>query len=255
MSIFNSYASYYDLLYRDKDYAAEAKFIDRLLQKQALSPQSILELGCGTGVHAVLLASQGYHVHGVDVSDQMLERARCRQTQLPSEQAVKISFSHGDIREIQLDQTFDAVISLFHVVSYQTTNDDLKAVFNTAKTHLKKGGIFIFDCWYGPAVLSDRPTARLKRMEDDRISVVRIAEPLLHPNDNLVDVNYQIFVTDKVSGAVEEFQETHKMRYLFKSEIDFLFSEFGFTPVTQAEWMTNNVPGLDTWGVYFIGRL
>jgi ubiquinone/menaquinone biosynthesis C-methylase UbiE len=254
MTIFDSYASYYDLLYRDKDYAAEAEFINQLLQQHALSPQSILELGCGTGAHAVVLGSQGYQVHGVDLSFQMLDRARSRLSKLPSEQASQISFSHGDIREIQLDKTFDAVLSLFHVVSYQTTNDDLKAVFNTAKRHLKKGGIFIFDCWYGPAVLSDRPTVRLKRMKDDRISVARIAEPLLHPNDNLVDVNYQIFVTDKVSGSVEEFQETHKMRYLFKSEIDFLFSELGFTPVTEAEWMTNNVPGFNTWGVYFVGR-
>ena len=68
-----------------------------------------------------------------------------------------LTFTTGDIRDIRLNQRFDVVIALFHVISYQTTNDDVTAAFQTARQHLNPGGIFIFDVWYGPAVLTERP--------------------------------------------------------------------------------------------------
>ncbi len=255
MNVFGNYARYYDLLYRDKDYAGEAQFVHNLLKNYAPSTKSILELGCGTGYHAMLLAKEGYQFHGVDLSAQMLQRATDRLSQLPKSLASRLEFSQGDIRTIRLNQQFDAVLSLFHVISYQTTNQDLLAAFATAKAHLKPGGVFIFDCWYGPAVLSDRPSVRLKRLEDELISVIRIADSLMYPNENLVDVNYQVFIKQKNTGVVEELQETHKMRYLFTPEIKLLFVESGFKYVESREWMTNREPGFDTWGVYFVAQV
>ena len=51
-SVFSSYARFYDLLYRDKDNAAEAEYVASLIQKFHPAAQSILELGSGTGIHA-----------------------------------------------------------------------------------------------------------------------------------------------------------------------------------------------------------
>ncbi|BAY47910.1 hypothetical protein SAMD00079811_55290 [Scytonema sp. HK-05] len=254
MSVFGNYARYYDLLYRDKDYVGEAEFIHRLIQTYGPDAQNILELGCGTGNHAVLLAKEGYQIHGVDFSHQMLQKASDRLLQLPLDLASKLKFSHADIRHIKLNHTFDVVLSLFHVISYQTTNEDILAAFAAVKEHLKPGGIFIFDVWYGPAVLNHRPSVRVKRLENEEINVTRIAEPVMHPNENLVDVNYQVFIKDKNSGAVEELQETHLMRYLFKPEIELLLQEFQMTLLEYQEWMTNQEPGFDTWGVYFVVR-
>lgn len=254
MDVFGNYARYYNLLYRDKDYAGEVEFIDQLLRTYASQTQSILELGCGTGTHALLLAKQGYSVHGVDLSAEMLQQASERLSQLPQELASKLVYSQGDIRTIRLDQQFDAIVSLFHVFSYQTTNQDLQATFATVNAHLKPGGVLIFDCWYGPAVLSDRPTVRIKRLEDKEISITRIAEPVMHPNENLVNVNYQVFIKDKHNGAVEELQETHTMRYLFKPEVDLLFKASQLELIASHEWMTKSEPGFNTWGVYFVGR-
>lgn len=253
--VFANYARYYDLLYRDKNYSAETNFVHELIQSHSPGAKSIFELGCGTGVHASLLAEKGYTVHGVDLSHAMLEAAQDRLLKLPANQSARLQFSQGDIQTIRVDQVFDAVISLFHVVSYQTTNDALKATFETAKAHLKPGGIFLFDCWYGPAVLSDPPVVRVKRLEDEKIQVTRIAEPVMNINQNTVDVNYQVLIRDRKTNAVEELAEIHTLRYLFHPEVELLFSQFGFTPLTMGEWMTKQATGYHTWNVYFVGKL
>ena len=146
------------------------------------------------------------------------------------------------------------MLSLFHAISYQTTNEDLLAAFETVKQHLKPGGIFIFDVWYGPAVLSDRPTVRVKRLEDEEIQVTRIAEPVMYANENWVDVNYQVFIRDKESDGVEELKESHRMRYLFKPELDLLLQQTDMKEITCGEWMSDLEPEVNTWGVYWIAR-
>jgi SAM-dependent methyltransferase len=254
MTVFGNYARYYDLLYHDKDYIGETQFIHKLIQSNAPDAKTILELGCGTGNHAMLLAKEGYSVHGVDMSPEMLQGAEERCSRLPQELAAKLQFTQGDIRQVRIDDKFDVVLSLFHVISYQTTNEDLLAAFETAKIHLKPGGILIFDVWYGPTVLSEPPTVRVKRLEDDRIQVTRIAEPKIYPTENWVDVNYQVFIRDRSSNAVEEVTETHRMRYLFTPEIELFLQAAGMQSIASGEWMSDREASFDTWGVYFVGR-
>ena len=255
MAIFSNYARYYDLMYQDKDYVGEAQFIQRLIQTYAPATTTILELGCGTGNHAMLLAKEGYQVHGVDLSQEMLGYANERCDRLSPALATRLQFSQGDLRQVRLDRKFDVVLSLFHVISYQTNNEDLLAAFETAKAHLVPGGILIFDVWYGPAVLSDPPTVRIKRLEDQSIQVTRIAEPVMEPNKNLVDVNYHIFIKDLISSKIDEVREVHTMRYLFKPELELLLDRLQMQIVESGEWLTDRQPGLNTWGVYFIVRI
>lgn len=253
MSVFGKYSSYYNLLYKDKDYAGEVDYIHNLIQKYNPGAKSILDLGCGTGQHDFLLAERGHSITGVDQSEEMLSVASSQLSGLrPQPSALR--FAQGDIRSTRLNEQFDAVISLFHVISYQATNDDLQAAFATAKAHLKPGGIFVFDCWYGPAVLTDRPVVRVKRLDDENISVTRIAEPVMHPNESLVDVNYHVFIRDKSNDRVEELKETHRMRYLFKPEIEIILTNAGLEFISCEEWLTGKEPGFKTWGICCICR-
>lgn len=80
--VFDTYAHYYDLLYRDKDYAGESEYVAAHIRKQAPQAKRILELGCGTGAHAEHLARMGYTVHGVDLSKAMLARAEARKAKI-----------------------------------------------------------------------------------------------------------------------------------------------------------------------------
>lgn len=246
MSQFDLYAAYYDLLYRDKDYASEARYVDGLVKAAVPSAGRLLELGCGTGGHAVELARLGYSVHGVDLSPAMVERAGQRRS-ASAALASQMSFEQGDVRSVRLDRRFDAVISLFHVISYQTTNADLAAAFATARTHLERGGVFVFDCWYGPAVLSDRPRQVDKRVGDEHIDVVRRTRPEMHVNLDCVDVHFDIAIASRLSDDRREVRETHRMRYLFLPELQHLLEQAGFGQVQAERWMTGEPLDETTW--------
>jgi len=169
-------------------------------------------------------------------------------------ESAALNYVQGDARSVRLDSTFDVVISMFHVMSYQITNHDLLAAFATAHSHLKPGGTFIFDCWYGPGVLTDPPTVRLKELEDEDVTVTRIAQPVMHPNENVVNVNYRVFLRDKASGSVREINETHRMRYLFHPEVDLMLTLSGFEPQTSEEWLTSAPLSLTSWNALFTAR-
>lgn len=251
MTVFGSYSRYYNLLYRDKDYGGEARYVRSLIQRHHPQASTVLDLGCGTGRHAALLAGMGYKLTGVDRSEEMLSVARSQAFTNDDASSVP-KFAQGDIRSVRLGTTFDVVISLFHVMCYQITNDDLRAAFATAREHLNPGGIFVFDCWYGPAVLTDRPATRIKRLEDEEILVTRLAEPVIHPNENVVDVNYQVFVRDKRQGRVDELSETHRMRYLFAPEVMLLLDAVNLKLTEISGFMTEQKPGFDTWNAVFV---
>ena len=242
------YSQYYDLLYQDKDYIAEVEYIEDLIKSHSSETKSILDLGCGTGKHDELLCDKGYTVHGVDISEEMLEIAEVRR----KGREEKLTFSQSDINQLYLNQKFDTIVSLFHVMSYQNTNTALDKVFTGVREHLNTDGLFIFDFWYGPAVLTDLPKTTIKRLEDERIKVTRIAEPKLCVQLNTVDVNFNVFVTKKEDDVSIEMKELHSMRYFFDTELEMLCDKHGFSIEARYGWLSNKNPGFDTWNVVWV---
>jgi SAM-dependent methyltransferase len=255
VSVFVDSARYYDAFYENKDYAAEVDYVCSLLQKNAPGAVSVLDLGCGTGRHARLLAERGFRVVGVDRSAQMLNRALALRDSAPARIQDRLRFHECDVGKLRLGAQFDVVVALFHVMSYQTSNEALGAAIGAAKSHLHSQGIFLFDCWYGPGVLSDPPTTRLRRIEEGTRHILRIAEPKLLIEENVVEVNYQFIATDSASGAWEEFRETHRMRYFFKPDMFLVLESHGFQPLGCLEWMKDDPPGEEAWNVVFISRI
>jgi len=248
MSVFKEYAQYYDLLYRDKDNAAEIAYVDRLIKKYGQGTETVLDLGCGTGRHAFGLAGKGYRVMGIDCSAGMLAAA---QEKLQGKNCPKPGpeFRRGDIRKIRLGRKFDAAVSLFHVMSYQVTNEDLQRSFETASRHLKKSGVFIFDGWYGPAVLTHPPEPREKNVTDCRVKIRRSASSIMHPDENLVDVQYRLAVCGRKTIC-----ETHRLRYLFQPEIAGFLEAAGFRLLASEEWLTGRKLSFDTWSACWIAE-
>lgn len=243
MKVFDSYSKYYDLLYQDKDYLGEADYIYSLIKRFAPDAKNLLEMGCGTGKHAKLLNNKGYDVYGIDLSETMLKQAK----------QIGIKCELADVRTFRANKKFDAVLSLFHVASYQTTEDDVLNYFNTAAEHLNSGGVFIFDLWYKPAVLAQIPEKRTKELENNEIKIKRLCEPNHIQEKSIVEVNYNIEISDKNTGDVEKIFEKHSMRYFSIDEIKSFAMNKNIDIVHNEEWLTGKTPGAETWGVCFVG--
>jgi SAM-dependent methyltransferase len=243
-NVFNEYAHVYDLLYEDKDYKNESLYIHQLIRQYAGNARTILDLGCGTGRHAIELSKNGYDITGVDFSPEMLKKAHLN----AQKQGVKCTFIHGDVRNISLEQKFDVVLALFHVASYQTTNEDLSAFFQTVRNHLDKNGIFIFDFWYGPSVLNDMPSVRIKKFENEEYKLVRISDPGINLADNLVDVNFEIIAYNKKNQTVDFLNEMHHMRYLFLPELQLFLKSSSLNLCKVLNWLkTDETEKITSW--------
>lgn len=250
MANFGQYAAYYDLLYADKDYAAETEFVANVLAREAPLAVRVLDMGCGTGVHADLLTRSGYSVHGIDRSPGMIEIAQARLlAQGERVGCPPLSFGVADVRTYRGAETFDAVISLFHVLSYQTSNDDLMAMLQTAAHHLRPDGILLCDFWYGPAVLSEQPSVRVKRCEGADIAITRIAEPRLNVRDSVCDISYTLYLEDTKAATISRITELHSMRYIFLPELDLMARASGLSLKSSFEWLSGDTPGGKSWSV------
>jgi SAM-dependent methyltransferase len=248
MTVFGNYARYYDILYKDKDYSGEVEYINGLIKEYTPLARTVLDLGSGTGRHAGLLAGSGYQVHGVERSADMLAFARSRSG------GGNPSFSEGDVRSVRLGKTFDVVLMLFHVINYQLADTDLSDAFSTAAAHCRCGGLFVFDTWYGPAVLASPPEEREKRVEDGQLEIVRKARPVCRSDRNIVEVHYDMSVGDREKGMSESLTEVHHMRYLFEDEIRGFLRAARFDECGFFGWMTRQPPDTATWSACFAAR-
>src|SRR6476469_9101325 len=123
------YSRYYDLLYKNKNYNAEANYIDTILKEHNIG-NDILELGSGTGNHATFLTQAGYVVTGVEKSLEMICASEAKQIS-------NFTCIHADISNFQTEKKFDAAIALFHVISYLISVDQLVSCFQCIHSHLK----------------------------------------------------------------------------------------------------------------------
>ena len=252
MQTFQDYAYYYNAFYKDKDYKSEAETVDKLLKRYGSRINRVINFGCGTGKHDMELVKLGYQCKGIDMSPLMIEIAR----QNSDSEGSRIAFEVADVRNYETDQKYDAVISLFHVMSYQNTNEDIVQAFRSARASLNDNanGCFVFDVWYGPGVLSDRPCVRVKEIEDKENHLIRIARPVMHDKENVVDVNYEVLIMNKKTGQVQTINEVHKMRYYFRPELELLLRDAGVQLLDNIDCRTLGETDYDSWTSYFIAK-
>lgn len=247
------YADAYDELYFDKDYAAECSLIERIFQTYGSGAiGSVLDLGCGTGKHAIPLAQRGYEVVGVDRSADMLAQVRRKIVNLSG--VGNLTLHQGDICSIDLQRHFDAALMMFAVLGYQLENADVLSALRMAHRHLRLGGLIIFDVWYGPAVLHQRPSQLVKVVPTPGGQILRIASGDLDIRRHVCTVYFRMW---RLEGQrlVAETEESHQVRYFFPLELKLFLECAGYDLIRLGKFPEfDQDPDETTWNVLCVGK-
>lgn len=143
-AMYSASAAHYDRIYGSfKDYAAEARGLAELLRAGGRRIRTVLDVACGTGAHAALLAeSHGFEVDGVDLDPALLAIAAAK--------CPRGRFVQADMTDLHLGRTFDAVLCLFGSIAYTATPAKLRAAFACLREHVVPGGVVVVEPFLTP---------------------------------------------------------------------------------------------------------
>ena len=141
MDAYKALAASYDRLTNDVDYEAVVAFYKEILVREGVTPRTAVDLACGTGSVAILLAEQGLQVTAVDMSEDMLTVA--------SQKAVDMinppRFVCQPLQDLKLSRGVDLAVCALDSLDYITDPDDCAMAIQRIYKALNPGGIFIFD--------------------------------------------------------------------------------------------------------------
>ena len=153
----------------DEHTEAEVAFVERAL---GLKPgDAVLDLCCGQGRHAILLAKHGVHATGQDLSERYIADAR----RLAAGQGVDAAFVVGDMRRIDGVERYDAVINMFTAFGYLEADADNAQALKAARRALKPGGLILIDALNREWVLANQTPEERHEREDGAVIIERRA--------------------------------------------------------------------------------
>jgi len=215
------YAKYYDIFNQGKDYGREYYFLENVFKRYSrLKIIDVLDLGCGTGIHARHLSSKGYNVLGLDLSKEMIEIANSRA-------APRNRFRVGDMSNFKLNKKFGAIICMFSALGYLTKNSQIRGFFKSVKEHLKSQGLLIVDVWNASGIMQEPPSSREKIVEKNDLRIIRRSFPNLISKNNIIEVKFNVKVF-RDNNLIENYGEMHRVRFFFQSELNKYAKEGGF---------------------------
>lgn len=198
------HARHYDLIYADKPYAGEARFVHELLGGE---PGRLLDVACGSGRHAREFAKLGWEVTGVDYSADLLEHAA----------AAGIEVHEQDMRELDVPGgPFDAVTCLFDSIGYPQDDEGVVAALAGMRRHLARGGRVAVEFLHAPALLANADPVRVRRFELPDGTLVRISETELR--DSVMHVSYEL-IELRLDGSYERETERQSNRFFEVEEM------------------------------------
>ncbi|UUU30219.1 class I SAM-dependent methyltransferase [Streptomyces sp. CA-210063] len=180
----NSAAEMYDRLYQDrKDYRAEAGQVADLVRSRKPDATSLLDVACGTGIHLAAFAELFDRVEGADLSEPMLKVAAER-----LDGGVRLH--HVDMRNFQLDGTFDAITVMFSSIAYLRTTEDLSAALTAFSKHLTPGGVVVIEPWWFPEAFIEGYVSGHALTTDDNRTITRVSHSTRVGNLARMELHY-----------------------------------------------------------------
>jgi ubiquinone/menaquinone biosynthesis C-methylase UbiE len=218
-ALFENYSEQYDKEPYTQGTSGECDFIEVELKKN--KGLNILDVGCGTGRHAIELSKRGYMVTGIDLSESQLTRAR----EKANDQGLHIDFQLQDARKLPFDKVFDAAIMLCEGgFSLMETDEMNYAILESVSRALKDNAIFIFTTLNGLFPLFHSINDFYKEGAPEGGAACNSTHFDLM---TFRDHNIMTFTDDK--GVTKELECNE--RYYVPSEISWLLKSLGFTSI------------------------
>lgn len=242
---YSGLAQVYDYLFSGVDYDAWADYLEQIFQRFALEPiQRILDLACGTGNSTIPWAQRGFHVLGIDISQEMLDGAR----QKAARENLEIIFSCQDLREMQLEYTADAAVLYQDGLNYMLTEQDLEQALRCTYDAIRPGGLFVFNLNQVEKLpTSSQPETAV--LEEDRMML--IWESHFERDNNTWVIKLTAFLR-KENELYEKIQEEHRERSYSREELEPIFKRTGWSLKACYKAFTFQEPGLEDRNLFYV---
>lgn len=221
MNEYTALAGSYDRLTYDVEYTEIWAFLKELLSRAGKTPETVLDLACGTGSLSVLLAQEGYRVIGVDMSEDMLTVAAQKAQELEN----MPFFVCQRMERLRLPEQVDCAVCCLDSLNYVTDPADCRKAIARVWKALRPGGMFLFDI-NSPEKLRGLD-GQVFLDEDDDVYCVWRAE--FDEDENTCYYGIDLF---RRQGSVwhRSFEEHREYAYTVP-ELTAYLSEAGFTDV------------------------
>ncbi|MDX1638433.1 MAG: class I SAM-dependent methyltransferase [Balneolaceae bacterium] len=222
---YSKLAMIYDTIMDDVNYEVWADFIDEIIQVNHPDPHSILELACGTGSIALSLDElMCYEIVATDKSPDMIEIARMKAEQQHS----TVNFRVMDFLDIDLDRTFDVVVSTFDSINYLHRPRDIFKLLQEVKSVLTPESLFVFD--FTTPKNSIRSIQFLNNEEGYAPGNYRFFRKSSYDPDNRMHYNkFEIEKLDHQENVLETYEELHKQKIYTLPEMLDIIDETEYT--------------------------
>jgi SAM-dependent methyltransferase len=213
--MFNASAEFYDLIYSTfKDYAEETARIASVLR--ALNPhcRTVLDVACGTGEHARLLAADGFVVDGLDLDPVFVRIA--------GQKHPAGRFFEADMADFRLSHRYDAVLCLFSSIGYLRTLDRVTDALTCFRKHLAPGGRIVVEPWFAPGGLDPDRVAR-NSAEANGVRVTRVSRVEIEGRLSRLHFDYEI----ADGRGVRRVNEVHELGLFTTPELLEAFHDAG----------------------------
>lgn len=238
---YEGFAGIYDQLMCAVDYHAWADYVEQLLTRYGSEPSSIIDLACGTGSSTIPFAERGYPVAGVDMSREMLIRAR----EKAAAKGLSISFYEQNLCQLDIPGSYDLAVLFQDGLNYITSEEQLGKAFNKIHDILNTGGLFIFDLTR-PKLRPESKQNSVSWVDDENFSMNW--ESSFSRKNNLWSIKVTIFELTE-SGLYKKYSEEHFEKEYEPGQVKKLlasaeFNLLGLHPSFSLEEVKENEPKL-----------